>query len=495
MNRNVSIAAGAGFSLGGFFVGQVARFLYSLVVARLLGADALGIYALAIAVVQIAEVAAMAGLDSALLRFVPAARHDPVRRTELIGSVVKMALWLSIAIFLLLELFSAPVAAALHGGRLLQLAVACYAAAIPFNVASMLYGNAMQACGNIRPKIIATQALNPILLLFFTLLFSMAFGSEAALLFPFALSAVISYFWIRPRLFPVAGMLPEVGWNGAVERPVLFYALPFMAVSFISMSMHWLDVMMLGMLTDPATVGLYHPAARTAGLIRAVLVAFAGMAAPVFAELHAAGRMEEAGRVYRLLSRWVLTLAIPLLLLFALLPGPVMAVFGSSFSKAAPALVLLSGAALLQAFFGMAATLLAMTGHARLSLMNAAAALLLQLLLNLILIPRMGIEGAALGSLLLFLTLSVARLLEVRSLLGLHPFSKALFKPLAAGAGSALGFFFLPPVFYTLPGALLPAAALCVLGLSYAVILLLLGLEEDEREIILQFRSLLGRKG
>ncbi|WP_262983644.1 polysaccharide biosynthesis C-terminal domain-containing protein [Chlorobium phaeovibrioides] len=143
----------------------------------------------------------------------------------------------------------------------------------------------------------------------------------------------------------------------------------------------------------------------------------------------------------------------------------------------------------------MAATLLAMTGHARLSLMNAAAALLLQLLLNLILIPRMGIEGAALGSLLLFLTLSVARLLEVRSLLGLHPFSKALFKPLAAGAGSALGFFFLPPVFYTLPGALLPAAALCVLGLSYAVILLLLGLEEDEREIILQFRSLLGRKG
>jgi len=45
----------------------MARFVYSLVVARLLGADALGTYALAIAVVQIAEVAAMAGLDSALL--------------------------------------------------------------------------------------------------------------------------------------------------------------------------------------------------------------------------------------------------------------------------------------------------------------------------------------------------------------------------------------------------------------------------------------------
>jgi len=378
MNRNFSIAAGAGFSLGGFLVGQMARFVYSLVVARLLGADALGTYALAIAVVQIAEVAAMAGLDSALLRFVPATRHDPLRRMEVIGSVLKMALWLSLAIFLLLELFAAPVAAVLNGSRLLQLAVACYAAAIPFNVASMLYGHAMQACGNIRPKIIATQIINPVLLLLFTLLFNAAFGGEAALLFPFALSAALSYFWIRPRLAPVAGMLRVAGGTGAVERPVLFYALPFMAVSFISMSMHWLDVMMLGMLTDPATVGLYHPAARTAGLIRAVLVAFAGMAAPVFAELHAAGRMDEVGRIYRLLTRWILTLVIPLLLLFALIPGPVLAVFGSSFPKAAPALVLLSGAAILQAVFGMAATLLAMTGYARLSLINAAVALLLQ---------------------------------------------------------------------------------------------------------------------
>lgn len=112
----------------------------------------------------------------------------------------------------------------LHGGRLLQLAVACYAAAIPFNVASMLYGNAMQACGNIRPKIIATQALNPILLLFFTLLFSMAFGSEAALLFPFALSAVISYFWIRPRLFLLPVCFRRLG--GMVELSGLCFLCP-----------------------------------------------------------------------------------------------------------------------------------------------------------------------------------------------------------------------------------------------------------------------------
>jgi len=71
----------------------------------------------------------------------------------------------------------------------------------------------------------------------------------------------------------------------------------------------------------------------------------------------------------------------------------------------------------------------------------------------------MGIEGAALASVLLFLVLSAARLLEVRSLLGLHPFSKALFKPLLAGASSALGFLFLPPWF------LLSRALFCQLRL------------------------------
>jgi O-antigen/teichoic acid export membrane protein len=268
---------------------------------------------------------------------------------------------------------------------------------------------------------------------------------------------------------------------------MMAYALPFMVVSLLSMMMHWLDVVMLGMLTDTATVGLYHPAARTAGLIRAVLLAFAGIAAPMFASLHTGPESREIGRIYKMVTRWIVGLVVPPVILFMLLPEPVLGVFGERFTEGSNALLLLTAASFLQVCFGLSSTLLAMTGYARLSLYNALGALGLQVLLNLILIPRFGINGAALASLLVFFLLSALRLSEVFILLKIHPFGYALLKPLAAGLVAALLLVVTRPWLLTLPvfagfltGAIL---SLC----SYTALMLLLKLEPEEREIIFKF--------
>ncbi len=297
MNRNSVIAGQAGFSFAGFLFGQASRFGFNLLVARVLDADALGTYALAVAVIQISEVFAIAGLDSGLLRFVSINSSDPLRQREVIGSALKTSLFLSLAVALLLLFFSGNIASMLHGSHLLQLTLCCYAAAIPFNVATMLYGHAIQGFRKLQPKIIATQMVSPLLLLLLTLLFRYTAGQKAALFFPFALSAAIAFFWIRPYLSKISGVLPLDIVRAASDRSMMRYALPFLVVSLLSMMTHWLDVVMLGMLTDTATVGLYHPAARTAGLIRAVLLAFAGIAAPMIASLHTGRESAEMGNV------------------------------------------------------------------------------------------------------------------------------------------------------------------------------------------------------
>lgn len=487
MNRNAVIAGQAGFSFAGFLFGQTARFAYNLVVARLLGVDALGTYALAIAVIQIAEVLAVAGLDSGLLRFVSLHRDDSLRQRAVIGSALKMSITLSLIVALLLLLFSAPISTILNGSSLLRLAICCYAAAIPFNVATLLFGHAMQGFRQLKPKIIATQIVSPFLLLLLTLLFRYTAGEDAALFFPFALAGVGAFFWIRPSLSRISGTLPGDILHARTDKVMLAYAIPFMAVSLLSMMSHWLDVMMLGMLTDTATVGLYHPAARTAGLIRSVLLAFAGIAAPMIAELHTGRQNAEIGRIFKMVTRWIVTVVLPPAILFMVLPELVLSVFGARFAaEGAVALLLLTVASFLQASFGLSATVLAMTGHARLSLLNALAALGLQVALNFLLIPKMGLNGAALATLLLFLMLSVLRLVEIRRILKIHPFGKALWKPFTAGLSTALLLMALRPWLLGLP----PFAALAVAALlslcSFTVLLLLLKLEEEEREIILR---------
>jgi len=494
LNRNSVIAGQAGFSFAGFLFGQASRFGFNLLVARVLDADALGTYALAVAVMQISEVLAIAGLDSGLLRFISVHSSDALRQKAVIGSALKTSFFLSISIVLLLLLFSGRIALILHGSHRLQLTLCCYAVAIPFNVATMLYGHAIQGFRQLQPKIIATQVVSPLLLLLLTIVFRYMAGQEAALIFPFALSAAIAFFWIRPYLSKISGVLPLDIVRATPDRAMLLYALPFMVVSLLSMMTHWLDVMMLGMLTDTATVGLYHPVARTAGLIRAVLLSFAGIAAPMIAALHTGSDNAEIGRIYKMVTRWIFGLVIPPVLLFMLLPEPVLGVFGQRFTAGSHALILLTAASLLQVSFGLSSTVLAMTGYARLSLFNALGALGLQVVLNLILIPRMGINGAALATLLVFFLLSTVRLGEIYILLKIHPFGKALWKPLAAGIVTAVILMAARPWLHSIPvfAGFLTGALLAVS--SYSALMLLLKLEQEEREIILKALPFIKKK-
>ena len=105
MNRNRVIAGQAGFSFAGFLFGQASRFAFTLLAARVLDAAALGTYALAVAVIQIAEVLAVAGLDSGLLRFVSMNSSEPLRQKAVIGSALKTSFFLSLIVGLLLLFF------------------------------------------------------------------------------------------------------------------------------------------------------------------------------------------------------------------------------------------------------------------------------------------------------------------------------------------------------------------------------------------------------
>ncbi len=242
----------------------------------------------------------------------------------------------------------------------------------------------------------------------------------------------------------------------------------------------------------------YHPAARTAGLIRSVLLAFTGIAAPMIADLHAKSQSAEIGRIYKMVTRWIIMLVIPPAILFMALPEPVLSVFGDRFAAGgATALLLLTAASFLQATFGLSATVLAMTGYARLSLLNllnALGALGLQVGLNLLLIPRMGLNGAALATLLLFLLLSALRLGEIQRLLKIHPFGKALWKPLAAGLSCGALLLLVRPWLLTLPPfpGLVTGAVLALS--SYMLLMLLLKLEAEEREIILRYIPFLNKE-
>ena len=79
-----------------------------------------------------------------------------------------------------------------------------------------------------------------------------------------------------------------------------------------------------------------------------------------------------------------------------------------------------------------------MTGHTRVKLLNSALSVALAIGLNWILIPPMGIVGAALAAVGSIAIVNILRLLQVRLLVGVQPYDTSWLKPIAAGLAAAL---------------------------------------------------------
>lgn len=501
-SRNALIAGQAGISYGGFIFGQAVRFGFNMAVARMLGEESLGVYALALAVMQIVETFGVAGYDAAAVRYVNLYQAEGRKASDAAGLAIRSALLMSLVPALLVMLFSAPLARLLGGGAsldvggsaslggdgggtLLHFALLSYAVAVPFNVAATVAGHALQGHRDLVPKIVATQIIAPVAMLALTLLLAFADAPGPALLVPYTAASVLSCLWIWRQLRLKTGTGIREVLGAPADRRMKAFAFPLLGVSLVSMISYWLDVLLLGMLGGPVLSGLYQPAARTAGLLRAVLPAFSGIAAPLVAALQAGDESAETGRLYRLVTRWMVLLVTPATVFLMVLPEPVLLLFGPRFSASAPALVLLAAAAFAQAFGGIAGTVLSMAGHGRVTFLNALVGFAVQVALSVLLIPLYGTAGAAAASLGAMLLLSALRLLQVSRVLGVSSFSGALWKPAAAGGGTALMLWLCRPWLLGLGPAASALTGVVIASAGYLALTLLFRLEAEDQELIL----------
>ena len=99
-----TILSEAFISFSGMTLGSVFRYIFSIVMARFLGAQMLGIYSLGNAVTRIAEIFALMGLDNGVLRFVSRDTENSENVNNSIYSSLKAGLLSSIIISIILFL-------------------------------------------------------------------------------------------------------------------------------------------------------------------------------------------------------------------------------------------------------------------------------------------------------------------------------------------------------------------------------------------------------
>ncbi len=298
-------------------------------------------------------------------------------------------------------------------------------------------------------------------------------------------SAVVAYVLAGRSLESCQGS--SVG-RRASTLAMLRFAAPIAGSSLLNVLVLQLDVLLLGVYVGHApgvtveTFGVFCAAAEVAGGMRKVRQVFDPIFAPVVATRAVSGQRSSLRETVAAPGRWILSAQLPLVGALLLSSGLVLGVYGPGFRQGALWLALLGLAHGANSFAGLVETLI-MIERPGLNLLNAAVTIVVQLVVGVLLIPRVGVTGAALAMCAGFTIQGVLRFAEVRHVFGWSWPWSSLRRPFAAFCIALV-----PAVAVRLTAAAIGEiaaeliAGVLFLGL-YAAVWRMLGAEPADREV------------
>ncbi len=189
----------------------------------------------------------------------------------------------------------------------------------------------------------------------------------------------------------------------------------------------WLNILLVGALDSTRDAGIYAAVSKLVQVgvfaTEAVRIAIA----PQISALLARHARPRAQVLYQVGTWWLVGLCWPLYLSLLAFGPVVLRVFGPEFVKGSTALAILSIAMLVNLGTGNVTTILLMGGKSSWNLLNTLLSLALNVGLNLLLIPRMGITGAAIAWTASILFENIVATIQVWLLLRLQPFGRGWF--------------------------------------------------------------------
>ncbi|WP_254522230.1 oligosaccharide flippase family protein [Natrinema caseinilyticum] len=393
-----TVASGGMLVVGSKVVALGFGFLTQLVMARLLLPEAYGSVALALAVISVATMIAMLGLDEGVTRKVPEYEDDHSRTRGVVRAGLRLGAVSSLAVAAAIVLSAPTIGARIFGDPSLTVLLRIGALSIPFMVVGQIALKVTRGFRSARPYAYVYQVLRPAARLVFIGLFVGAgFGAVGAVAGQMAALVVMGIVGLAYtyRLLPSWRDVSPAG----MDRTVLAFSLPLMVTVGMDYLIAYTDTFVIGYLLTADDVGIYNISFQLRGGIVTAVVASGFLLPPVLTRLQVNEQMRELRVVYRVITKWVVFLTLPVFLAVFVFPqGILVTLFGGGYAEGGPALQVLGLGAIASAAMGSTSQSLIGLGKNRTVLYTTGLSAIVNVVLNVVLIPLLGILGAAIAS-------------------------------------------------------------------------------------------------
>ena len=444
------VARGGSLNLIGALASGLLQFALVVVVTRSLTKGGAGAFFEALAVFVILTNTTELGADTGVTRMIPKYRvlqaQVDIPRVLAI-SVIPAAIASAVATVVLLY-FAPEIAAALTNGHAtgqseLQSDLRVLAVFLPVSVVYTIIVAATRGFGTMKPNAIVDRIGRPLVQMVFVSIVALLGGGSVAVTTAWAAPLLLAIAVCAVWLAKLVGLetfregtpraMRELGsefWKFTAPRGV---------TGALQITTLWLGTLIVGALSSPADASVYTATTRYLVAGTALSLAIIQAIGPKLSELLTANAADRAEHVYQVTTAWQVMIVWPVYFVLAVFAPTLLGAFGVGFDAGSTALVITSLAMLVATAVGPVDIVLLMAGRSVWNLFNVAVATVLNLALGIVLVPKIGVTGAAIGLAASLIYNNLAPAFQVRRFMRIHPFGRG-FLTIAPVSALCFGF-------------------------------------------------------
>jgi O-antigen/teichoic acid export membrane protein len=498
---------GSSLLLVGRAAAMAVNFLVQVLTVRYLTKADYGAFAYALAIVDLGQTAATFGLDRTITRFLSIddeqRRYDRLFGTLVfsVGTILSLGLAVIVLVIGLQGLAPGALVGDANGAILLTILIVL----APIQALDSVLTGVLSVFASPRSIFLRRFVVAPGLKLAVIALLILGQAGVDFLAWGYVAAGLIGllvYGVLLTRLLRVRGLLARFRWR-MLDMPVrelVLFTIPLLTSDLVYIVLNTSDAVLLGWFRGADDVAAFRVVIPAAGLNQLVFSSFTLLFVPAAARLYARNDREGVRDLYWQTAIWMAVFTFPLFALTFSLAGDVTrTLYGDRYAGSALFLAMLSFAYYFNTALGFNGLTLRVYGAMRSIVLINIAAAVLNLALNLILIPLYGPLGAAIGTSTSLIIHNVLKQIGLNRTTGISLFDGAYVRVYAVIAAAAATLLLVQAALAPFRGSVSVGAIffdvdlvfIAELGLAGIVSVAVFGLTRDELRIGQTFPELL----
>lgn len=433
------IAKGAFIVFIGMIISKFLTYFFRLIIARYLGPEDYGLISLGFAILGIASTFALLGIPQGVTRYIAYYNQKKEKTKQILKSGLFVTIPLSLVIAISLFIFSDQISINIFHNKGLIIVIKSFSVLLPFVVIANNLESVLKALKQVKQiTFVRNISESSMQLLITSILIFLGFGILGAVfgyIIAIISSTVIFFIILMRKNF----FSREVTKEKTNYKELLSFSWPLLFAGIFTSLSNWIDSILIGYFLDVKSTGIYNAAFPTASLLLIIPNALTIIFMPIITEFYSKSEFSKIEFVYKNVARWTLLLGIPSLLIMIIFSKQILnMLFGPAYTPAFLVLIIISIGYFSRAISVLSIYILQTLKKTKTILINNLITLLLSITLNIILIPKLKLIGAALAITISTLFGGILLITKSHKFLKLNPFSRKQLKFLVSGLLSSL---------------------------------------------------------